>query len=150
MTLSELKLILKSLKTISFKLPNGQFVPKHAHITEIGRISKHFIDCGGTERKETLINFQLWAANDYNHRLHSEKLLQIIDLSEKALKLPNLDIEVSYQSDTIGHFGLDFDGQYFLLTNTYTDCLAKDKCGISEDKPPMVLENKCTPGSGCC
>ena len=78
MKLSEVKTILTNSKTIAFQLTDGTFVPNHFHITEVGKISKHFIDCGGTIRNEKLINFQLWNANDYDHRLHPEKLLNII------------------------------------------------------------------------
>lgn len=70
MTLSETKYALEGLERLAFVLPNGQHVPSHFHVTEIGKIDKHFIDCGGTERHESVINFQLWNANDYDHRLH--------------------------------------------------------------------------------
>ena len=85
---------LKELTTIGVQLPNGELVLNHFHVTEVGIVSKHFIDCGGTVRKEEKINFQLWEANDYDHRLHPEKLLQIIELSEKTLALPDVEIEV--------------------------------------------------------
>ncbi|WP_299381268.1 DUF6428 family protein [uncultured Lacinutrix sp.] len=155
MKLSEVKTTLKHLKTIGFKLPNGELVPNHFHVTEVGKITKHFIDCGGTVRNEEVVNFQLWNANDYDHRLHPEKLLNIIELSETVLGIEDLEIEVEYQSDTIGKFGLDFDGENFLLTNTQTDCLAKDKCGIPTEKPKLKFSdiptgNSCEPGSGCC
>ena len=80
MKLSEIKNHLISLETIAFKLPNGALVPSHFHVTEVGIVSKHFIDCGGTLRQEKVVNFQLWEANDYDHRLHPEKLLSIIEL----------------------------------------------------------------------
>jgi hypothetical protein len=155
MKLSEVKLILKELKTIGFQLPNGNLVPKHFHVTEVGKISKHFIDCGGTVRNEEVINFQLWNANDYNHRLHPEKLLSIIELSEKVLKLEDLEIEVEYQATTIGKFGLDFDGKNFILTSKQTDCLAKDKCEIPVEKQKVKLsdlnnEPCCSPNGNCC
>lgn len=156
MTLSEIKSHLKNLETITFKLPSGDLVPSHFHVTEVGKISKHFIDCGGTERKENVANFQLWNADDYNHRLHPEKLVDIIELSEKILKLEDLEIEVEYQADTIGKFGLEFDGVNFLLTNKHTDCLAKDKCDIPPTKKKLVFSelqtegNSCNPNSGCC
>lgn len=134
MLLSQAKSVLKELETIGFQLPNGDLVPNHFHVTEVGKITKHFIDCGGTERKEDVVNFQLWNANDYDHRLHPEKLLNIIELCEKLLKIADLEIEVEYQADTIGKFGLDFDGEHFLLTNKQTCCLARDKCGISVEK----------------
>ncbi len=156
MKLSEIKKQLSTLEQITFMLPNGELVPNHFHVTEVGKISKHFIDCGGVERKENVANFQLWNANDYDHRLHPEKLLNIIELSERVLNIEDLDIEVEYQGETIGKFGLDFDGKNFLLTAKQTDCLAKDNCGIPAEKPKMKLselqanQSSCDPNSGCC
>ncbi len=149
MKLSDVKNKLSQLEKIAFQLPNGTLVPNHFHVTEVGKITKHFIDCGGTERKEEVVNFQLWNANDYDHRLHPEKLLNIIELSEKVLNIPDAEIEVEYQAETIGKFGLDFDGTNFLLTSKQTDCLAKDKCDIPEEKV-QATTNACTPGGGCC
>lgn len=155
MKLSEIKNHLNKLEQITFMLPNGELVPTHFHVTEVGKISKHFIDCGGTVRKEDVINFQLWNADDYNHRLHPEKLVHIIELSEKVLALEDLEIEVEYQGDTIGKFGLDFDGTNFLLTTKQTDCLAKENCGIPAEKPKRQLaeltnEPCCSPDGNCC
>jgi hypothetical protein len=156
MKLSEVKAKLNALDTIAFQLPNGDLVPNHFHVTEVGKISKHFIDCGGTVRNEEVVNFQLWNADDYDHRLHPEKLLHIIELSEKVLQINDqLEIEVEYQVDTIGKFGLAFNGTNFLLTTKQTDCLAKDNCGIPEAKPKLKMAeiqsgNTCNPNSGCC
>ena len=156
MKLSEVKSALSQLDSIAFQLPNGDLVPTHFHVTEVGKISKHFIDCGGTVRKENVANFQLWNADDYNHRLHPEKLVHIIELSEKILELEDLEVEVEYQADTIGKFGLDFDGVNFQLTSKQTDCLAKDNCGIPSQKPKVRIadlstnKESCAPGSGCC
>lgn len=154
MKLSEVKSALKKLKTIGFQLPNGELVPSHFHVTEVGKITKHFIDCGGTVRDEEVVNFQLWNANDYDHRLHPEKLINIIELSEKVLGIEDLEVEVEYQGETIQKFGLEFDGYGFLLTSKQTDCLAKDKCGIPAEKPKVKLSElqttNCSPNSGCC
>ena len=138
MLLSEAKSILSHSNSIAFRLPNGELVPSHFHVTEIGLIDKHFIDCGGTVRKEQKVNFQLWNADDYNHRLHPEKLVSIIELSERVLGIPDLEIEVEYQGETIGKYG----------------CLARGICGIPEEKPRVRLSqlqaSGCAPGSGCC
>lgn len=155
MKLSQAKTVLQALKTISFQLPNGKLVPSHFHVTEVGKISKHFIDCGGTVRNEEVINFQLWSDNDYDHQLHPEKLLNIIELSEKELNLGDEEIEVEYQGETIGKFGLEFNGKHFLLTNKQTDCLAKDKCGIPAKKKKVNLSTLnngscCSPNTNCC
>ena len=69
MKLSEVKSILPTLDDVSFELENGTLVPEHFHVTEVGMITKHFIDCGGTIRTEKKVNFQLWDANDFEHRL---------------------------------------------------------------------------------
>lgn len=158
MKLSEIKYQLKNRNEIAFQLPNGAFVPSHFHVTEVGKITKHFIDCGGTVRNEEVVNFQLWEANDYDHRLHPEKLFHIIELSENKLEIPDLEIEVEYQmQETIGKFSLDFDGKNFLLVSKLTDCLAKDNCGIPPEKLKVKIgawkpkeASCCTPDSGCC
>ena len=155
MKLSEIKKILKNLDRIGFQLPNGTFVSSHFHVTEVGKVSKDFIDCGGKVRNETVINFQLWEQNDYDHRLHPEKLITIIALSEKMFMFEDLEIEVEYQGEeTIGKYNLDFDGVNFLLTSKVTACLAIDACGISVEKTkvdiPEVQSSGCDPSSGCC
>ena len=157
MTISQIKSDLQSLSSMAFQLPDGNFVPGNFHITEVGKVAKHFIDCGGTVRNEEVANFQLWEANDYDHRLHPEKLINIIELSEKVLHLPDLEIEVEYQmSDTIGKFNLEFDGTYFQLTSKQTNCLAQDKCGLPAEKLKVKIgEGKttptcCTSSSNCC
>ena len=131
MKLSEIKALLNTVASVDFRLPDGSFVPEHFHVTEVGVVTKHFIDCGGTVRNEKVANFQL---------------------------MEDLDIEVEYQSDTIGKYGLDFDGKSFVLQAKQTDCLAQDKCGIPQEKPKVKLSDLtssnatacCTPGGGCC
>lgn len=52
MKLSQVKKHLSTISTLKFQLPNGELVPEHFHVTEIGKISNQFIDCGGTVRQE--------------------------------------------------------------------------------------------------
>ena len=156
MKLSEIKKLLETAEAVNFKLPSGEFVPEHFHVTEVGMVTKHFIDCGGAERLEKVINFQLWDANDFEHRLKPAKLLNIIKLSEEKLGIGNLEIEVEYQSDTIGKYDLGFNGKDFELISKTTACLAEDSCGIPQGKQKVVLSqlksasSSCTPGGGCC
>ena len=155
MKLSEIKTILTTAEGVNFKLENGNTVPEHFHVTEVGIITKDFIDCGGTVRHEKVANFQLWDAADEEHRLKAGKLLQIISLSEKVLGMEDLEIEVEYQAETIGKYDLGFDGQNFLLLAKKTACLAIDKCGVPAEKQKINLVNlasgsTCTPGGGCC
>jgi hypothetical protein len=159
MKLSKIKEHLKNLSAVNFKLPDGTYLPSHFHVTEVGLVSKHFIDCGGTERRETVANFQLWEAGDYDHRLAPQKFLHILELSRKILGSEDYEIEVEYQQETIGKFGLGFNGQDFLLTPKQTACLAQDACGIPPQKQKVSLSELqtiqpasacCTPGGGCC
>ena len=155
MKLSEIKTILATAESVNFQLENGEIVPEHFHVTEVGIVTKDFIDCGGTVRREKVANFQLWDADDYEHRLKAGKLLNIISLSEKVLGMEDLEIEVEYQSGTIGKYDLGFDGTNFLLLAKKTACLAMDKCGVPAEKQKIEMVNlasgsTCTPGGGCC
>jgi len=156
MKLSEIKEILKTVETVNFQLPNGTFVPEHFHVTEVGMITKNFIDCGGTVRNEKVVNFQLWDANDFEHRLKPKKLKDIITLSEKVLGIEDYEVEVEFQAETIGKYDLGFNGKDFLLLAKQTACLAQDHCGIPKEKMKVSLRDLqeqtscCTPNSGCC
>ncbi len=155
MKLSEVKQILPTLENVEFQLENGTFVPEHFHVTEVGMINKNFIDCGGVIRNEKVVNFQLWNADDLEHRLKPGKLLNIINLSEEKLGIEDHEIEVEYQSETIGKYDLEFNGKTFVLRNKMTACLAQDACGIPSEKVKRNLSelkpvSKCAPNSGCC
>ena len=156
MKLSQVKKNLKTVESVYFNLPDGTKVPEHFHVTEVGLITKKFIDCGGTVRNESVVNFQLWDANDFEHRLKPQKLLNIIELSEKVLGIGDFEIEVEYQSKTIGKYDLDFNGKDFVLLNKKTACLAQDQCGIPVEKQKVKLselnnqQNCCSPGGSCC
>lgn len=148
MKISDVKKALAKIDTVNFKLPDGSTLPPHFHVTEIGLVTKHFIDCGGTERKETVANFQLWEAGDYDHRLAPQKFLHILEVCKKVLGDADYEVEVEYQQSTIGKFDLSFDGAHFVLSNKYTACLAQEACGIP-DKPQEQGSN-CAPKKGCC
>ncbi len=150
MKISEMKNNLAGIEAINFRLPDGSYLPSHFHVTEVGLVTKHFIDCGGVERKETLANFQLWEAGDYDHRLAPQKFLHILNLSKKVFGDEDLPIEVEYQQNTIGKFGLEFDGKDFILTAKQTACLAQDACGIPPEQQNKNSASCCAPAKGCC
>ena len=155
MHLTQFKEALKTSNSLRFRLPNGQLIPQHFHITEVGESLKKSIDCGNTVREEKYIVFQLWYDQDTSHRLSPKKLLSIIEQSEKILNLEDLEIRVEYQGTTINIFKLAStnDGS-FKLDKTETACLAEDACGIQPQKKKIVfsyLKNtEFTPNSGCC
>lgn len=155
MNYKEFKKLLSEVEQLQFLLPNGQFVPPHFHVTEVGKVEKHYIDCGGTIRNEYALSFQLWEANDFDHRLAPTKLLKIVSDAEAVLDLENEVIEVEYQGSTIERYGLNFNGTHFELTPKQTACLAEDACGIPKEKikvrmTDLIANTSCKPGSGCC
>jgi hypothetical protein len=130
--------------SLRFVLPSGEFIPDHFHVTEIGRIEKNFIDCGGTRRHSVACMLQTWTANDLDHRLTAGKLAKIFKLAAPVLKATDLPVEVEYGTEVAAQYALDKvevtpKALNFVLTAKQTDCLARDKCGV----------NPCS-GPGCC
>lgn len=153
MTLSELKKQLSLLDALTFELPNGKIVPPHFHITELGLNEKSFIDCGGTIRKQRTARLQLWSSIDYDHRLKADKLLKIVKQVEQTIGIDDLEVEVEYQGqNTLEIYGLGMKENKFLLEKKYTDCLAKDKCGMTPVKQKLKLSeltSSCCQGNAC-
>ena len=119
--------------TLRFLLPNGESVPAHAHVTEVARIEKRFIDCGGTLRHDLMCRLQTWTANDYEHRLTAKKLLGILNKAASFLSTDDMEVDVEHEVQFISQFPLDsveLDGSQLLLklTERHTACLALDKC----------------------
>jgi hypothetical protein len=69
MVLSEFKQHLKTVTEVTFLKPDGNNIPKHFHLTEVGQINKKFIDCGEMVRNENVFSMQLWESVDFWHRL---------------------------------------------------------------------------------
>ena len=86
---------------IEFYLPNGNQVPAHFHITDVGSVFRHFIDCGAQVRNESYVQMQLWLGTDIDHRLNCDTVLKILNHSGAVLeKLPDLqstDVIVEYK-----------------------------------------------------
>lgn len=121
-------------------LPDKSFVPVHYHITEVGRVQKDFIDCGGTVRSLVSCLLQVWVADDTDHRLDTTKLLGIMRAAGVVLQSDDLPMEVEYEDGAVSQYpigGVEStpSGLLFYLGTKHTACLAPDKCGV---------------GGGCC
>ena len=162
MKLHELKKVLAQNPTalVRFQLPNGDFIPAHAHVTEVARIDKRFIDCGGTLRTDALCRLQTWFADDVEHRLTAGKLAQIFAKAESVLQTDDLDVDVEHEVGYITQFPLGSvaaanDQVIFHLTERHTACLALDKClppaaAPSEFSPLKFNFKQTTPTAKCC
>jgi len=140
MTVAELTAVLQAQPTarLHIALPDGDFVPGHFHVTEVGRVQKDFIDCGGTTRSLTTCLLQLWVANDTEHRLLAGKLAGILHMASPLLQSGELPVELEYDTGTatvvvLGGWELAPAGLILNTVAKHTDCLAKDKCGVGTD-----------------
>lgn len=136
-------------RLIQLILPDGALVPAHFHVTEVGRVQKDFIDCGGTTRSAAACVLQVWVADDIDHRLESTKLAKIVDLAEPLLKATDLPVEIEYEAGVVSQYPLvsiEVQPSAILLRlgSKHTACLAEDRCGI----PPV--ESGCCATPGCC
>jgi hypothetical protein len=135
MKVSELKrhLLLSPDATVRFRLPDETDVPVHAHVTEVARIDKRFVDCGGTLRTISRCQLQTWVADDVHHRLTAGKLLGILNKAASLLASEELDVDIEHEKGTISQYPLASiqarGGEiFFLLEPRHTACLAEDKC----------------------
>jgi hypothetical protein len=135
MNLAELKSSLANAhgSLVRFRLPDGALVAQHAHITEVGLITKSFVDCGGTLRAERKCQLQSWVADDIEHRLTAAKLLSIIEKGREILGSDDLPVELEHdvgfatqfqvlRAETIGN------ELVIQLAGRHTACLAPEKC----------------------
>ena len=148
MKLSEFKSSLSEVTQLKLMLPNGTAIPAHFHVTELALISKNFIDCGGVARVERKVTFQLWVANDIDHRLTPFKWMGIIKKGELDYGLTDELVEIEFQGQTIERYGITFSEGIFNLNPLFTECLAPDHCGIPE--PQLPKTSCCSPSTGCC
>jgi hypothetical protein len=156
MTIGELRTHLQRLgeAPLHIMLPTGEFVPSHFHVTEVGRVQKDFIDCGGTVRSSVTCLLQLWVADDVEHRLHAGKLASILTMAQKLLGSEEWPVELEYEGEAVSQYPLaDVEmtpaGGLLTLARKHTDCLAKDRCGVPANAGAAAGAG-CTPGAGCC
>jgi hypothetical protein len=132
-----------------FVLPDGSHIEAHAHITEVGRVEKKFIDCGGTIRHSVHCSLQAWVADDVDHRLAPGSLAAILEKAKPILGEEDLDVEIEYQDGLISQFPVEAASEadeqlLFHLTLKNTDCLARDACLTAE------ADSGCCGGGKCC
>lgn len=135
---------------LRFRLPTGVLTVPHLHLTEVARVEKRFIDCGGTVRTQVSARLQLWSADDTEHRVGCAKALQILERGVALLGSTELPLEVEHDFPLLTAFpviGSVVEGsdRVFILGMTKADCLAPDVC-----LPNTCAPKACTPGAGCC
>lgn len=130
---------------VRFQLPTGEWIPAHFHVTEVGRIDRNFIDCGGTQRHTASCLLQAWTSEDFEHRLTAGKLATILKLAAPILGSFDLPVEVEYGVEVAAQYAVaqahtEPGAITFVLKGKQTDCLAKDHCGVE----------CCSTSGSCC
>lgn len=155
MKLSELKSLLRkeSGKHFRLQLPNGSPVPVSFHVTEVGRVQKDFIDCGGVVRQSVACQLQVWVGEDFNHRIETEKAVKILEKAKALLPDDSVPVEVEYEDDVISQYAIEGhesreNSVILKLVPKHTDCLARELCGASPEGNPTETKACCNPG--CC
>ncbi len=138
-----------------FILPDGGQIPAHFHITEVGHVTKKFVDCGGEVHGKTdTCLLQTYVADDTEHRLDAATFAKILDLGKRVLPDDDMEVEVEYDCCVVAQYPIASarvaDGWIeFQLDEKHTDCLAKELCGIDR-KGGGCETPKITPGVATC
>ena len=162
MTLAELQDLLArhAGSTLRLVLPDGAPVPVSFHVTEVGRVQKNFLDCGGVRRESVTCQLQVWLGEDFDHRIEAGKLAAILAKGVSAITPDDtsVPVEIEYEDRVIsqyyevaGHESGDA-GVTLRLVHKHTACLAPELCGLPSGitiKGPVAGKSRCGP-SGCC
>jgi hypothetical protein len=152
---------------LALRFPNGQLVPAHFHITELGHVTKRFVDCGGTRRVQEACLLQVWVHDDVEHRLTAHKLSGIFAAAADLELDACLPVEFECELETVAVFavgGVEMSCGVLevQLEAKHTDCLARGVClpgscdGEAGDAratsslPTVFSAPVCVPGGGCC
>ncbi len=156
MKLSKLKSLLMAHADRFFRirLPDGGGVPVSFHVTEVGRVQKAFLDCGGTLRETTTCQIQIWVGEDYDHRIETGKMASILGKAKSILPDDSVPVEIEYEDRVISQYTitgheLTDDAVVLQLAHKHTECLAPELCGLPSLTRLPAIAGKCGP-TGCC
>ncbi len=159
MNLSELKSLLADHPDRHFRirLPDGGAVPVSFHVTEVGRVQKTFLDCGGKLRESATCQLQVWVGPDYDHRIETGKMAAILNKAKDYLTDGTIPVEVEYEDQVISQYTIEgheitADAVILKLAHKHTECLAPELCGLPAiERLPAIggIPSRCGP-AGCC
>jgi len=158
MTLHELKTLLAEHGGRHFRiaLPDGSAVPLSFHVTEVGRVQKTFLDCGGTRRETVACQLQVWVGQDYDHRIETRKMAAILDKAQPYLPDESVPVEIEYEDRVISQYTISGhevsdEAVVLELAHKHTECLAPELCGLPPiTRLPALGGNACCGPKGCC
>lgn len=132
---SELKAALAAAPDLPITVvwTDGEPIEPHFHVTEVGRVQKDFVDCGGTVRRLVSCLLQTWVGDDIDHRITGNKLLKAFAHAAPILGAEDLPVELEYETCNVVQLVVasvrqEQDRLVLQLGSKHTDCLAKDLC----------------------
>lgn len=159
MNLNELTSLLTrhSSRVFRIALPEGHSVPVSFHVTEVGRVHKVFLDCGGKLRETVTCQLQIWVGEDYEHRVETGKMAAILQKASAYLPDGTIPVEIEYEDRVISQYTilsheLTDDAVILQLAHKHTECLAPELCGLpSLDRLPALPGKTpcCGPAGNC-
>lgn len=119
-------------------------IADHFHVTEVGRVEKQFVDCGGVRRSTVACVLQTLVADDTDHRLSTTKLAGIVGLADSIGLSGDTAVEVEHQErsvsiDEVVAFEATDGVLVFQLAPKQTACLAGDACGLDLNADGTLL-----------
>jgi hypothetical protein len=132
-----------------FILPSGDYIPAHAHVTEVGHVVRNFIDCGGLTGKEQRAVLQTHVGNDADHRLRSDRFAKILELGSRVIPSADLDVDVEYDCCVVAQYPIAEakpDGEHLnlILLRGRTQCRAQER------RQSETAAHCCATSAICC
>ncbi len=142
-------------------------MPVSFHITEVGRVEKTFLDCGGKLHTRSTCQLQVWVGPDEDHRIQAGKMADILVRSAQVVPDDSLELELEYELPNgfvsqfpVADFAVSPEAVVLHLGVRHTECLAPELCVVPANVPafksslsmaPVAESNGCGCGSsGCC
>ena len=133
--ISQLKAALSAAPALPLTVvwTDGEPLEAHFHVTEVGRVQRDFVDCGGTLRQTITCLLQTWVGEDTDHRITAGKLLKAFEHAVPVLRGEDLAVELEYETCnvvqlTVAAITQEADRFVIQLGSKHTDCLAKELC----------------------
>ena len=132
-----------------FVLPDGDYIPAHAHLTEVGHLVRNFIDCVGLTGKEEKVVLQTHVGNDTDHRLRSDRLAEILGLGNCVIPNADLNVDVEYDCCVVAQYPIAKAtpvGEHLnlILQRGRTQCRARER------RESETAADCCTTSAACC
>ena len=132
-----------------FVLPDGDYIPAHAHVTEVGYVVRNFIDCGGLTGKEEKVLLQTHVGDDTDHRLRSDRFAKILQLGNRVIPSADLDVDVEYDCCVVAQYPIAEatpEGEHLnlILQRRRTQCWARER------RERETAAGCCAASAACC